>query len=839
MFFVGVASAAVPPLVNPGFEGPARKAVGTGDRLSSGALIVGQIAEGWEDNSGWADVDVEYALDQVNPHRGTTSQRITVKRVTSGAVQFVQPVDFEKDRAYLFRVWLRGSPGRRVELILRKAGAPYTAYASESVGLAAEWQECRVAGVVPEQTRGFLMIRTTAPQTFWVDDASLEDLSEVLAKIPPKEGNLIDGGSFEAGVSFGWSVRIQGAPDVVFADRRPTTDDTIARVGKRSLRVDIPSGGHTEIQSPMLELTGGREYSAAFWARSSRPGTDIWVHFQGTNIGTGARLGTDWQKLSMRGRVNYLPATWLKIVCTPREDLTLWIDGVQVEEKAQPSGTYSQRFPCDLVMRLDRPGHVVFDREPVQLEVSVAPEPPGGSKVRFSCQDILGGEHRVPELKLPASSFALPDFPQRRRGLFKLRGVVVDQAGRELSAPAELIWARLPRPRDVEPEKSFMGTHIPFARDFAAIARAVGTRWVRTHDTSMIGKWPIAEPERGKWAFYDEAVDTVVGAGLAILGMLDGAPARVSTKKREGGYWSIWHIPDAPGAIEEWKTYVRTVVGHYRGRIDHWEIWNEPWGEWWTGAGGTPELYGEFSRAAYSVAKEANPNVCIVGIDTYPGHEWTEKALAAVRPDHFDAFSFHDYQDTLFGGIEAAPFVNARRFKELQAKYGTPKPLWNTEGGLFAVGSWYAPSTGGLPAREQLAYIVRYDVTYMAAGVKRFFLYGIHSDPAMGETMCRVTEHDRAIKPILAARAVLAWLVDGSGIPTRSEPVAGVDAYEFPPERGRSVTVLWSYDGEGHRLPVPKGAEVLDVLGNPVQVRGGSIEISHEPVYLLKSARGK
>jgi len=143
-----------------------------------------------------------------------------------------------------------------------------------------------------------------------------------------------------------------------------------------------------------------------------------------------------------------------------------------------------------------------------------------------------------------------------------------------------------------------------------------------------------------------------------------------------------------------------------------------------------------------------------------------------------------------------------------------------------------ARAVEALDARDQLAYIVRYDVTYMAAGVKNFFLYGIHSDPAMGQTSCRAIEHDRAIKPVLAARAILAWLVDGVGRPVRSEPVKGVDAYEFPSEHGRTVRVMWSYDGQPHRTTVPRGAEVLDVLGNQVRPIRGEIEVTHEPVYV-------
>jgi hypothetical protein len=353
----------------------------------------------------------------------------------------------------------------------------------------------------------------------------------------------------------------------------------------------------------------------------------------------------------------------------------------------------------------------------------------------------------------------------------------------------------------------------------------------------MLGKWPIAEVEPGQFRFYDEGVTAAHRGGLRILGMLDGAPTWTSSKPREGGYWGIWNIPDKPGAVAQWENYVRTVTGHYKGRIDDWEIWNEPWGDWFRGAGGSAELFGQLSRTAYAAAKSANPNVYVIGIDTYRGHEdWTNAVLSHAGPQHYDGFSFHDYNDALYGGPQAVPQDNAAHFLAIQKAYGTPKPLWNTEGGLFGVGSWYAPETGGLSATIQPAYIVRYDVTYMAAGVKAFFLYAIHTDGGMGEIETRTNEHDRAVKPILAARAVLASLVDGLGQPQRSEPAKGVDHYTYPRDakQGRSVSVLWSYDGAPHSVPVPRGVRVLDVWGNSVRPQSGKVTITPEPIYWLR-----
>src|SRR6185436_16702364 len=114
----------------------------------------------------------------------------------------------------------------------------------------------------------------------------------------------------------------------------------------------------------------------------------------------------------------------------------------------------------------------------------------------------------------------------------------------EGATPVELVWARLPKPREIEPSKSYFGLHMPIEPDYVALARASGHRWTRVHDTSMFTKWPVAEPAPGTWRWFDRHAAAAHDGGMAVLGMLDGAPRRVSSKAREGGYWGIWHLPD-------------------------------------------------------------------------------------------------------------------------------------------------------------------------------------------------------------------------------------------------------------------------------------------------------
>ena len=77
-----------------------------------------------------------------------------------------------------------------------------------------------------------------------------------------------------------------------------------------------------------------------------------------------------------------------------------------------------------------------------------------------------------------------------------------------------------------------------------------------------------------------------------------------------------------------------------------------------------------------------------------------------------------------------------------------------------------------------------------------------------------------------------ASVVDGLEPPTCSEPAPDVDAYEFR-DGGRSVTVLWSYDGKAHTVRPPGGTTALDALGNPMSATNAA-SISDVPVYWLR-----
>lgn len=155
-------------LKDPGFETPGPALVSTSDAPSGKAQISGMVAEGWEDNTNWADVKIAYSLDPANPHGGRLSQRIEVGR---GFAQFVQPVQFTSGR-YRVSVWMRAEPEQWVSVGLREVGSPYTGYASQPAKVGAKWTRMTAEGVTPA-VAGVVIVNTTGTGTLWLDDAAL------------------------------------------------------------------------------------------------------------------------------------------------------------------------------------------------------------------------------------------------------------------------------------------------------------------------------------------------------------------------------------------------------------------------------------------------------------------------------------------------------------------------------------------------------------------------------------------------------------------------------------------------------------------------------------------
>ncbi len=93
---------------------------------------------------------------------------------------------------------------------------------------------------------------------------------------------------------------------------------------------------------------------------------------------------------------------------------------------------------------------------------------------------------------------------------------------------------------------------------------AAGAGWVRVDFV-----WADVEREPGvfTWRVYDELVTGARARGLSILGLLQTTPAWATDGPAGTG---------VPRDVHRWQLFCFAAADRYRGRIGHWEVWNEP-----------------------------------------------------------------------------------------------------------------------------------------------------------------------------------------------------------------------------------------------------------------------
>jgi GH35 family endo-1,4-beta-xylanase len=207
--------------------------------------------------------------------------------------------------------------------------------------------------------------------------------------------------------------------------------------------------------------------------------------------------------------------------------------------------------------------------------------------------------------------------------------------------------------------------------------------------------WPYIQPSdrlRFDWSHADKVADAAHAEGVTLLARLDGVPdwARPAN--------TTWRYLDA-GHYADYGDFVYAFVAHFKGRISHYIIWNEPntaaeWGQ----RPPDPAAYTALLKLAYARAKQADPScvVLLAGLAPNLEHEGSPTAMndlifldrlydAGAAP-YFDGVAAHSY------GLQAPPDApsapNALNFARveqihlvMQRRGDGGKPVFITEGG--------------------------------------------------------------------------------------------------------------------------------------------------------------
>ncbi len=181
------------------------------------------------------------------------------------------------------------------------------------------------------------------------------------------------------------------------------------------------------------------------------------------------------------------------------------------------------------------------------------------------------------------------------------------------------------------PDDAFGLAHAGETEADYAFLSALGARWLR-----QTFKWGYVNPRRDEWNFdrFDSLMDLADAHGAKVMAVL--------------AYDVGWIYPTGksernigPELLPLYLEYVRRVVSRYRGRVDAWEIWNEPNWTFWKGP--RSNFYDLAAQTAQLV-KELDPETpLLVGATFRTDKAFIRKLYGRGAFAYADALSIHPY----------------------------------------------------------------------------------------------------------------------------------------------------------------------------------------------------
>lgn len=211
------------------------------------------------------------------------------------------------------------------------------------------------------------------------------------------------------------------------------------------------------------------------------------------------------------------------------------------------------------------------------------------------------------------------------------------------------------------------------------------------------------------WLKYDQIVELTEAHGLRLLARLSNPPAWSRADPAAGD-----RAP--PDDYEDFVNYVIAVAERYRGRITHYQIWNEPniYPEWGN-APIDPAGYTDLLCRAYRALKEVDPQIVVISGAIAPtialdqSRDLSDLVFLQALYQHgggdcFDVLSAQGY------GLRSGPSdrrlratsVNVARhtyYRDIMVRNGDAhKPIWLSEA------AWNATLDADLPPEQISLY---------------------------------------------------------------------------------------------------------------------------------------
>ena len=246
------------------------------------------------------------------------------------------------------------------------------------------------------------------------------------------------------------------------------------------------------------------------------------------------------------------------------------------------------------------------------------------------------------------------------------------------------------------------------------LVREMGAGWIVEYFP-----WAYSEPDKGeyRWTHSDLVISHARQQGLQVIARIGLVPRWARPPGTTDSYLD-------PSRYDDLGDFCYAFVSRYKGQVAHLIVWNEPnLGLEWGFRQPEPAEYAAMLRAVYVRAKEANPDINILGgalSPTMGAHDavndlvYLQGMYDAGAAPYFDTLAVHAYGWRFPPDQPPAPdvisFSRARLLREIMVEHGDEaKPVMITEGGWNDHPRW----TKAVRPGQRVAYTLQaYDLVW-------------------------------------------------------------------------------------------------------------------------------
>ncbi|MFA7237134.1 MAG: hypothetical protein WC058_09735 [Phycisphaeraceae bacterium] len=794
------------------------------------------------DDSGWAggkvDMKVVATGDPKRPH----AVECTVN--SYGQIAFGR-FQVEKGKLYRIRLDVAAKGGSNLLVIVRTLPWPWTFYLQSEEKAMDDYRTISFLGRSPKDGKDVcVQVVNRGSLSMRISNIKVEEVEgDVVVEAPPVPGNLVLNGSFEL-AGDGMFVRAWGSPS------RPA----YPRVN------DAVDGNHVAelydknaVSTPWMPLSFQCEYRVRAHARAIASPGRFNLSLVGNSSGwksqsVDLKPEDGWRTVSFKVQPQRPDSGKLlrnldAFVVMSAANGPVQVDAVEVVAMMPGNDVETQAYqphaPLELAVAVDpsMPMAVATVGDPVPVKVLASAD------ITAAKLQILDEHRRLLREQLLSfkdrrATVVLRDLPP---GYWCLRTAPAEPSAESERVEGESFLCVVPVMPDVPADQWIYGSHIVDYPPLRQAAWKLGLHWDRLHDTGYWQKWDRVQPDgKDSWNFHDDWINARRKDGFTLLANLESMPKWVPRKSE----------PEVPPyfcqikvfneqTLPLWEEYCRRMAEHYKGRVDYFEIANEP-----QMSGTTAEQYVQALRIAYHAIKAVNPRAVVVGMGgMVAGSGLIADSLKLGAGGFCDAISIHGYNLTTWATVDGPETLQrtVRAMRDLLKANGAPEnmPIWDSEtgwGSPWSYTKFYSGSQVDVPPLDHARMLAKSVAGVKAAGLARVMYYAMFDDNFAQDThhfrMCSMNDTMRMpMQPMAVAIAML----EGREFVRQdmADKDNGIVHLVFA-GRGATVKMMWTPTGTGDVTCPAQAKQVLNMWGREIKPVAGQLKLSSSPIYVVE-----